>query len=105
MDRSGKALDITYDYIYVNANPSNLPPTQESSPGMPIVYGMEQNQSAGLALLWGNWCGGAVKGGIVIRMYLLETGIWLDIATDIEGGGYCDDATSPSTLDVIGFAY
>lgn len=105
LDRSGKALEIAYDFIYPDANPSILPPTQESNPGDPLVYGMEANQTAGLALLWGNWCQGTVAGGVVIRIFLLETGSWIDVPTDIEGGGHCDEATFPSTVDVVGFGY
>ncbi len=105
MDRAGKPLEITYDYIYPDANPSNMPPTQQSNPGTPIVYGMDKNQTAGLELMWGNWCQGAVQGGVVIRVFLLNANSRIDISTDIEGGGYCDDTTSPSTIDVIGFGY
>jgi hypothetical protein len=105
LDRSGKTLDITYDYIFLNSNPSSLPPTQESNPGKPILFGLAVNQSSGLALMWGNWCQPAIVGGVIIRMFLLETAGWIDIPTDIVGGGTCDDASSSSTIDVIGFGY
>ncbi len=105
LDHSGKKLDIIYDYVYFNANPSTLPPTQESNPGKPLIYGMEAGQTAGLALLWGNWCAGPVIGGVIIRIYLLGTSGWMDIPADIGGGGYCDDPGGPSTIDVIGFGY
>ncbi len=105
LDNSGKALDIVYEYDYLNANPSSLPPTQENNPGEPLVYGMEANQTAGLFLLWGNWCQGTVQGGVIMRMFLLGSNTWLDISTEAGGGGHCDEPTSPSTIAVFGFGY
>ncbi len=104
-DRSGNPIDVTYDYVFLNANPSSLPPTQESNPGQPIEYGLAVGQGAGLLLPWGNWCLPPVEGGVVIHMTLLGAQSWLDVPTDISGGGYCDDPGSPSTIDVIGFGY
>lgn len=105
MDRTGNALDIAYDYIFFNANPSSLPPTQESNPGEPIQYGLDVNQSASLALLWGNWCQASVDGGVIIRMLLQGKSEFMDIPTDIAGGGHCDEPSSSSTIDVVGFGY
>ena len=104
-DRSGSPIDVTYDYVFLNANPSSLPPTQESNPGQPIDYGLAVGQDAVLILLWGNWCLPPVEGGVVIRMSLLGAKSWIDVPTDISGGGYCDAPGSPSTIDVIGFGY
>lgn len=105
LDPSGKPLNIAYDYIFPNANPSHLPPTQESSPGEPILFGLNVDQSSQVFMLWGNWCQPAVLGGVTIRISLLGRIGWADIRTDIEGGGYCDDPSSPSTLDIAGFGY
>lgn len=105
MDRTGNALDIAYDYVFYNANPSILPPTQESNPSEPIQYGLDMNQSASLALLWGNWCQASVNGGIIIRVFLLGKSGFMDIPTDIGGGGRCDDPSHSSTVDVVGFGY
>lgn len=104
-DRSGNHIDVTYDYIFLNANPSNSPTTQESNPGQPNLYGLTVNQDAVLLLPWGDWCQPPVEGGVVIRMFLLGAKSWIDVPTDISGGGYCDDPSSPSTVDVIGFGY
>jgi len=104
-DRSANPIDVTYNYVFLNANPSNLPPTQESNPGQPIEYGLAVSQDAVLLLPWGNWCQPPVEGGVVIRMYLLGAKSWVDVPTDITGGGYCDDSGSPSTIDVFGFGY
>jgi len=104
-DRSGNPIDVTYDYVFLNANPSSLPPTQESSPGQPIEYGLAVGQDALLLLPWGNWCKPPVEGGVVIGMFLLGAKSWTDVPTDISGGGYCDDPGFSSTVDVIGFGY
>lgn len=105
LDRSGKALDIVYDYITINGAPSSLPPTQVGDLGEEILFGLANGQTASLILPWGNWCPGAIEGGVIIRMFLLGSSGWIDIPTDITGGGYCNDPTSPSTLEVIGFGY
>jgi hypothetical protein len=104
-ERSGNPLDGTYDYVFLNANPSSMPPTQESSPGQPIEYGLAVGQDALLLLPWGNWCNPSVEGGVVIYTSLLGAKSWLDIHTDVSAGGYCDNLGFPSTIDVIGFGY
>ena len=63
------------------------------------------SQNAQFFLTWGDWCGGEVKGGVTLRVFLLDRKSWLDIHTTVEGGGYCDDATSPSDITVFGFGY
>lgn len=104
-DRSAKPIQVSYDYIYPDQNPSSLPPTQESNPGEPIIFGFDVNQTADLVLMWADWCGEPVAGGVIIRILLLGANNWVDVPTDITSGGYCDDPSSPSTIDVIGFGY
>ncbi len=105
LDRSGSPIAVTYDYVFFDKNPSNLPPTQESNPGEPVLYGLAVNQNTVLLLPWGNWCGAPVEGGVIIKIQLLGANNFLDVSTDITNGGYCDDPGAPSTVDVVGFGY
>ncbi len=105
LDHQDKTLDINYDFLVPNGSPSKLPPTEQAAPGEPIRFGLRAGQSSGMILSWGNWCQGAIPGGVIIRLILLDQAGWLDLPTDVAGGGRCDDPGAASTIDVIGFGY
>ncbi len=105
LDRTGKPLVLAYDYIQYNANPLSVPPTETGNPGKPLEYGFEAGQTANFFLSWGDWCQEAVPGGVIVRMFLLDDSGWVDIPTDIGGGGHCQYDNSISTVDVFGFPY
>jgi hypothetical protein len=96
MDRSGKLIEIAYDFVLPNALPTDPPPAR---------FGLRVGQSAGMLLAWGNWCKPDIKQGVIIRLMLLENAGRVDILTDIRGGGHCDDPGSSSTIDIMSFDY
>jgi hypothetical protein len=96
LDRSGKLIEIAYDFVLPNASPTDPPPAR---------FGLRVGQTARMLLAWGNWCKPAVRQGVIIRLMLLENAGQIDIPTDIRGGGHCDDPGSSSTIDIMSFDY
>jgi hypothetical protein len=100
-DRAGKPLDITYEYWVPNQNPTTEQPTAAVQPGEPARFGLKAGQTAGPVLSWANWCKGAIQGGLVVRLILLDKAGYIDIPTDLTGGGHCDDPGTRSTVGIM----
>ncbi len=102
---SGTPLDVEYQYITMNGNPSSLPPTAGANHSETLEYGLAVGRTASMILSWSDWCQGAVNPGVTIQLELLGIGNRIDIPTDIGGGGRCDDPGGPSIIQVMGFGY
>ena len=57
------------------------------------------NQSAGIVLIWKNWCGPFPSGGVTIDLDLGSSQV-LVMPTDAQRGGSCIQSGAPSTLDI-----
>jgi hypothetical protein len=99
-NRAGEPLDISYDYLIPNENPTTVQPSEE---GQPARYGLKAGQQAVALLSWGNWCKGVIPGGLIVRLPLLDKSGDIDIPTDLTGGGHCDEPEAKSTVDIMPF--
>jgi hypothetical protein len=98
LDGTGKPLELSYGVLNLSDSRATPAPTR------PPEFGLKAGQTAGLMLLWANWCQQPVKGGVTIRLRLLGDAGWLDVPTGVETGGRCDAPDQPSSLVIGEFA-
>ena len=99
VDRSGNPLAVNYYYFNIGPEVATLSPTQlaqDSTTGIGIWSGWE----AQLNLVWSNWCGAPVPGGVVIRLTLGNNAGDVLVLTDVQSGGVCNAPGEGSSVGI-----
>ncbi len=87
VDRQGKPLDVDYHYFDVGSGDAVSAATEQAQESATAKIGLWPDWEAWISLMWGNWCGTPVSGGVIIRLTLSNNAGVVNIPTDIQGGG------------------
>jgi hypothetical protein len=90
VDRQGKPLDVDYNYFDISAGDAASAATEQAQESTTAKIGLWPDWEAWISLVWGNWCGAPVSGGVVIHLTLSNNAGVVDIPTDINAGGACN---------------
>ncbi len=101
VDGQGHLLEVDRWY-YTDSGPESYTQvaTLQASEGTTARVGLQPGWSAGLSLVWYDWCGGTVPGGAVIRLTLGGGAGVLAIPAGVEGGGTCNDPGTRSSYTI-----
>jgi hypothetical protein len=86
VDRQGQPLDVDYSYFDIRAGSAEAVATEQAQESATARIGLWPGWEASLSLMWGNWCGAPVSGGVVIRLTLINNAGVVDIPTDVQAG-------------------
>lgn len=86
VDRQGQPLDVDYSYFDISAGSAEAAATEQAQESATARIDLWPGWEASLSLMWGNWCGAPVSGGIVIRLTLINNAGVVDIPTDVQAG-------------------
>ena len=101
VDRQGQPLDVDYGYFDIGLGNAGAAATQRAQEYATAKVGVWPGWSVWLNLVWQNWCGAPVSGGVVIQLtFNNNTGV-LSIPTDIQSGGTCN---APGQRSYVGIA-
>jgi hypothetical protein len=98
-DGQGKPLDLDYGYFDTSGVDANVAATEQARDSETAKVGLWPNWVARLSLVWSNWCGAPVSGGVVIRL-TLPNQFGISIPTGISAGGTCNDSSYRSYVGI-----
>ncbi len=90
VDRQGKPLDVDYNYFEMGPADAAAVATEQAQESTTAKVGVWPGWTSWLNLIWSNWCGAPVSGGVVIRLTLINNTGVINIPTDINAGGACN---------------
>ncbi len=100
VDGQGDPLDVQYNFSTMANGPSGA--GSAAAPGNPQEQvGLVPGWSAVLSMIWSNWCGGSVPGGVFIRLTLPDSDEPMVIPMDVDAGGRCDAPGEPSSVSIV----
>lgn len=99
VDKQGNPLDVDYGYFAGSADAS-VAATEQARDSKTVQVGLWPNWTARLSLVWSNWCGAPVSGGVLIRLTLPNHLGTINIPTDISAGGTCNASSYRSYIGI-----
>jgi len=98
-DSDGQPLDAQYGY-YLSGADANTAATLQAQEAQTARLGLMPGWTAWLNLIWQNDCCKPLPGGVVIHLILIDHSSALDIPTDVEQGGRCEDEKLPTYIGI-----
>ncbi|HEY5268779.1 MAG TPA: DUF4232 domain-containing protein [Anaerolineales bacterium] len=90
MDQRGKPLDTDYGYFDMGAGDAASAATEQAQESASAKVGLWPGWTVWLNLIWRNWCGAPVSGGVVIHLTLVNNAGTINVPTDVQSGGACN---------------
>ena len=100
VDQQGHPLDVEYHYFEMGPADAQAAATEQARESTIAKVGILPGWTVWLNLVWSNWCGDAISGGVVIRLTLIENGGVLNVPTAIEVGGACNAPGYASSVGI-----
>jgi len=100
VDRQGKSLDVDYHYFDISTGDAASAATEQAQESASARTGLWPGWEAWVSLVWGNWCGAPISGGVVVRLTLGNKAGIIDIPTDIQSGGACNASGFRSSVGI-----
>ncbi len=95
----GQPLDVQYGYSMSGADAVTTA-TLQAEEAQTARLGLLPGWTAWSSFIWQNDCGKPVPGGVVIYLVLFDHSSALDIPTDVEQGGRCEDEKLPPYVGI-----
>jgi len=102
-DSQGQPLDVDYNYYDTGAGDAVSAATEQAREALTAKVGIWPGWTAWLNLIWMNWCGEPIPGGVIIRLRLREDTGSIDIPTGMQTGGNCNAPGYRSTIGISKF--
>lgn len=100
VDQQDRPLDVDYGYFDMGPGTAGAAATQRAQEYATAKVGLWPSWSVWANLIWQNWCGAPVSGGVIIRLtFNNNTGV-IKIPTDVQAGGICNAPGSRSTVGI-----
>jgi hypothetical protein len=90
VDQQGRPLDVDYGYFNLGAGDATSAATEQAHESTTAKVGLWPGWIVWLNLIWQNWCGTPVSGGVVLRLTLINNAGVVDVPTDVQTGGTCN---------------
>ncbi len=111
MDQQDRPLDVDYGYFDMGPGTAGAAATQRAQEYATAKVGLWPGWSVWVNLIWQNWCGAPVSGGVIIRLtFNNNTGV-INIPTDVQAGGtaarialnrgHCEVGTDTGPIDPL----
>ncbi len=100
MDRQGTPLDVEYHYFEMGPADAATVATEQAQESTKARIGLWPGWEGWVNLIWSNWCGAPISGGVVIHLTLGNNAGVMDIQTDIQAGGACTATGYRSTVGI-----
>jgi hypothetical protein len=100
VDRQGNPIDVDYHYFEMGPVDAAAAATQQVLESKSARIGLLPGWQGWVNLVWSNWCGAPVRGGVVIHLTLGNDAGVVDIQTDIQAGGTCNAPAYRSSVGI-----
>jgi len=101
VDQQGKPLDVDYGYFDMGTSDATSAATEQAQESATAKVGLWPGWTVWLNLIWQNWCGAPVSGGVVIHLTLINDAGTINVPTDVQAGGACN---APGFRSYIGIS-